>query len=76
MNIVKRLSSESANGLQCVTNANCPGAFELSSGDIAFIGQEAPDYLTGDLPIGSGVGPGERLVIVPRAVLIDAGWNL
>jgi len=47
----------------------------MSSGDVAFIGREAPTEMYATLPPGSGVGEGERLVVVPRDILISAGWT-
>jgi len=61
---------------RCVTDANCPAVFELSNGDIAFIGADATAQLGAELPVGAGVGPGEKLVVVPAAVLRSAGWTL
>jgi hypothetical protein len=74
MKIMRRLGSAYAGTLRCVSDTNCPAVFSLSTGDVAFIGAEASEDLKGQLPPDSGVGDGERLVVVPRAVLIDAGW--
>ncbi|MEU3340596.1 hypothetical protein ACWCQ1_50375 [Streptomyces sp. NPDC002144] len=76
VHITRRMDSEAGSGYQCNANANCPGVFSLSTGDVAFIGQDVTDDLRQELPAGAGVGPGERLVIVPRAVLNSAGWQV
>ncbi|MFF3659688.1 hypothetical protein [Streptomyces olivochromogenes] len=60
----------------CGTNVNCPSVFRLASGDFAVVGVEASPELQGQLPEGSGVGDGERLVIVPKDLLVDAGWMI
>jgi hypothetical protein len=60
----------------CTTEANCPAAYVLPSGDFALIGKEAAAELHDQLPAGPRVGAGERLVIVPRTILIDAVGNL
>ncbi|MFJ5210873.1 hypothetical protein [Streptomyces nigra] len=70
MRITRRLDTPT----RCATNSNCPAVFALASGDVAFIGRVAPE-LRGTLPAGSGVGDGEHLVVVPRDVLISAGWT-
>ena len=60
----------------CVGGANCPNILEIDDGDFAVIGtditQEAADKL---LP-GSGCGPGERVVRIPRMALIRALVNI
>lgn len=68
--ITRRLDSPQ----RCFSEANCPAVFVLSTGDVAFIGREAPTETHATLPSGSGVGDGESLVVVPRHVLISAGW--
>lgn len=69
--ITKRLDTPI---MRCATDSNCPAVFALSSGDVAFIGNAAPE-LHDTLPSGSGVGDGEHLVVVPRDVLVSAGWT-
>lgn len=71
LKITRRLDTPTT---RCATNSNCPAVFTLSSGDVAFIGRVAPE-LHETLPSGSGVGDGEHLVVVPRDVLISAGWT-
>ncbi len=76
MRIVKRLDPVDLSQGQCSTEFNCPAVFELSDGDIAFIGVDGTSELKEELPSGSGIGPGERLVVLPRSILISAGWDL
>ncbi|GGL62477.1 hypothetical protein GCM10010129_02600 [Streptomyces fumigatiscleroticus] len=71
MRIVRRLDTTDQ---RCIHDSNCPAVFALTTGDVAFIGAEAPE-LEARLPEGSGVGSGEHLVVVPRHVLISAGWT-
>ncbi|GGV72329.1 hypothetical protein GCM10010277_85060 [Streptomyces longisporoflavus] len=71
MKIVRRLDAKDR---RCIHDSNCPAVFSLSNGDVAFIGTEASTELQNSLPQGSGIGPGENLVVVPRDVLISAGW--
>jgi hypothetical protein len=60
---------------QCLNDINCPSVIAVSTGDVGFIGRVAPPELRNTLPVGSGVGDGEELVILPRDVLISAGWT-
>lgn len=52
----------------------CPAVLLTDTGDVALIGKKPPQGLAESLPQGSGVGPGEALVVVPREVLVAAGW--
>ena len=64
-----------ATAASCISEGTCPAVFELPNGDLALIGSEAPGELHDQLPAGTGVGPGERLVVVPRGVALAAGWQ-
>ena len=57
---------------QCQGGHSCPDVFELTSGDFAVIGSDITSEATGLLPAGSGCGPGERIVRIPRTTLIAA----
>jgi len=50
----------------------CPDLFLLSSGDVAVIGTEAPEELRERLPADAGIAAHERLIVLPRAVLLAA----
>ena len=56
----------------CVACNNCPDLFELPDGDFAVIGPDATADIAPHLPADAGCGPGERIVRVPRAVLLAA----
>ena len=72
MRILKRLDSP---GQSCIDDSTCPAVFSLSTGDVAFIGRTASPELRETIPVGAGVGQGEELVVVPREVLMRAGWT-
>jgi hypothetical protein len=72
MRITRRLDAPEQ---RCIGDQNCPAVFSTSSGDVAFIGRTASRDMRESLPAGSGVGEGEELFVVPREVLISAGWN-
>jgi hypothetical protein len=60
------------NGRQCSTGAQCPQILEMISGDFAAAGPDITAESIGELPPGPGVGPKERVVRVPRQVMLDA----
>lgn len=51
---------------------DCPDIWELDNGDVAVIGRDLTDSLGGNLPTGVSIGPDERLVVIPRRMLIAA----
>ena len=60
-----------ANGAQSVGCQGCPDIWELEDGDFAIIGLDMT-ALAGQLPPSAGCGPDERMVRVPRNVLVAA----
>lgn len=56
----------------CSGGRTCPGVFELNSGDYAVVGTDITEQATPTLPPGSGCGPNERIVSVPRQTLVLA----
>ena len=61
-----------ANGAQTVALNNCPDIFELESGDFAIIGIDITDIAISKLPATAGCGPDERIVFIPRNLLVNA----
>jgi len=51
---------------------NCPDLFELECGDFAVIGFDVTDEVRSHLPADAGCGAGERIVRIPRGVLVAA----
>ncbi|WP_188284120.1 hypothetical protein [Streptomyces sp. CBMA29] len=51
---------------------DCPDIWELENGDIAVIGRDLTASLGRNLPAGVSVGSDERLVVIPRNMLIAA----
>ncbi|HET9172197.1 MAG TPA: hypothetical protein VFN97_22410 [Actinospica sp.] len=49
---------------------NCPDVFETNTGDFAIIGQDVTGVMA--LPPDAGHSPSERLVLIPRAVMLSA----
>lgn len=57
---------------RCPGGHGCPEILELASGDFAVIGTDITAEAVGSLPEGSGCAPGERVVRIPRRVLVLA----
>ncbi|HEY5835162.1 hypothetical protein [Streptomyces sp.] len=53
-------------------NPDCPDMWELENGDIAIIGRDLTGSLGAKLPTGVSIGADERLVVIPRNMLIAA----
>ena len=51
---------------------SCPDILEMADGDFAVIGADITPMASGRLPAGSGCGPDERIVRIPRALLLKA----
>ena len=60
-----------ANGAQSVGCRGCPDIWELDDGDFAIIGLDMTAWIN-RLPPTAGCGPDERMVRVPRNVLVAA----
>jgi len=56
----------------CAGGANCPDILEMESGDFAIIGTDITEEARGKLLSGTGCGPGERVVRVPRQTMVLA----
>lgn len=50
----------------------CPDIWELDNGDIAVIGREATDAYARRLPAGVTIRADERLLVIPRSLLVAA----
>ena len=60
-----------ANGAKTQSFNGCPDIWELEDGDFAVIGPDITD-VAGELPATAGCGPDERIVRLPRRILVDA----
>jgi len=61
-----------ANGAQTVGCRGCPDIWELESGGFAVIGIDITDTAKAKLPPTAGCGPDERIVFIPRNLLVGA----
>jgi hypothetical protein len=60
------------NRRECQGGYSCPDILELHGGDFAVIGSDITNEAMDALPSGSGCGPGEKIVRVPRQILVLA----
>ncbi len=65
-----------ANGAQTIALNQCPDMFELESGDFAIIGIDITEVGRSKLPPTAGCGPDERIVLIPRNLLIGAKQDI
>jgi hypothetical protein len=73
MTFIKRIGpGPQANEAQCVACWGCPDIWELDNGDFAVIGIDITDAARPKLPPTAGCGPDERVVRIPRNLLVDA----
>lgn len=61
-----------ANGAQTVACDGCPDIWELENGDFAVIGIDITDAAKPILPPTAGCGPDEKIVCLPRSLLVNA----
>jgi hypothetical protein len=51
---------------------DCPDIWELENGDVAVIGRDLTGSLGASLPAGVSIGSDERLVVIPRNMMVAA----
>jgi len=61
-----------AGGQETPACYGCPDLFELDDGDFAVVGVDCTDELLPHLPPSAGCGPDERIVRVPRRIMVGA----
>ncbi len=54
----------------CSTGLNCPQILELADGDFAAVGADISEEVIPAIPPGLGIGQNERVVRIPRHVLV------
>ena len=57
--------------LPCCATYGCPDILEMEDGDFAVIGADITEH-TVKLPPTAGCGPTERMVRIPRKLLVQA----
>jgi hypothetical protein len=65
-----------ANGEQSAGCDGCPDIWELNNGDFAVIGIDITAAVIAKLPPSAGCGPDERIVRLPRNLLVNAKQHI
>ena len=77
MNFIRRIGPDPhAAGAQTSACTGCPDIWELDNGDIAIIGIDITAAMLGKLPPTAGCGPDERIVRLPRNLVVNAKRHL
>ena len=61
-----------AGGAQTIALQNCPDIWELEDGNFAVIGIDITAQTAARLPPTAGCGPDERVILIPRTLLLNA----
>ncbi len=64
------------NGAQSSGCDGCPDIWELGNGDFAIIGIDITDTVIAALPATAGCGPDERIIRLPRGLLVGAKHDI
>lgn len=77
MKFLRRLGPDPhENGKQTPALDGCPDMWELADGDIAVIGIDITEECRGHLPATAGCGPDERIVRLPRNIILASKSDL
>jgi hypothetical protein len=60
----------------CYRTFGCPDIFELADGDFAIIGSDITEIAAAKLPPSAGCAPDERIVRIPRKLLVRAKGDI
>jgi len=60
----------------CSGGHSCPDILEMDSGDFAVVGTDITAEAVVKLPPGTGCGPNERVVRIPRHILVQARLDI
>ncbi len=69
---VRKLGPKDTSSSSCQGGSSCPEILELENGDFAIIGADITADAASKLPAGTGCGPSERIVRIPRRILVQA----
>jgi hypothetical protein len=70
--LVRRLGRSPLDLGDTSASPSCPDIWELANGDIAVIGRDLTSVYSDRLPPDVHIGQDERLVVIPRNMLIAA----
>lgn len=73
MKVIRRIGPDPhAGGRKTPGLFSCPDILELDNGDFAIIGADITAETAQNLPPTVSCGPDERIVRIPRRILVDA----
>lgn len=70
--LVRRLGKSAGETGGSVGKQGCPDIWELSNGDVAIIGRDLTESYASRLPHDVSIANDERLVVLPRSMVIAA----
>lgn len=77
MTFIKRIGPDPhVNGAQSAACRGCPDIWQLDNGDFAVIGIDITEAAVPKLPPTAGCGPDERIVRLPRNLLVNAKHDI
>ena len=75
--IRRRASAHPADmGITQMKKAVCPDIFETETGDFLIIGRDVTSILEPEIPADAIISKGERVVLIPRDLLVSAAENI
>lgn len=75
--IKRRVSAHPADlGFTQKKFAVCPDIFETETGDFVIIGRDVTSIIEPEIPADAVISKGERVVLIPRDLLVSAADNI
>ena len=63
-------------GFTKMFKAVCPDIFETETGDFLIIGRDVTSIVEPEIPADAVISKGERVVLIPRDLLVSAADNI
>ena len=63
-------------GFTKMLKAICPDIFETETGDFIIIGRDVTSIVEPEIPADAIISKGERVVLIPRDLLVSAAENI
>jgi len=63
-------------GFTKMLKAICPDIFETETGDFVIIGRDVTSIVESEIPADAIISKGERVVLIPRDLLVSAAENI
>jgi hypothetical protein len=76
MHTIKRRMSPAGGVSNSSGRKSCPDFFELEDGNFILIGKDITDVMRNSLPEDAACGNEEKIVLIPRALIVSAKDNI